>query len=357
MQGEEDKGKLAKQQEEYMELTWLQCDGTRPICQTCINKKRDCFYPDSIADEGQHPPVGPLKQVPQAEQVPDTESELERLKRELEEAKAKIREFETERRNSTPPVQAPQTTPRPHAQPQHVHTQPQQTHIQQQPRQMRPQPQARHRPQLSQSQTIPQLPQQQKQQTPQRQQTMPNHRQQLSQLNQGSSRGIGSPPQQLAYKLGSQSPQQRLQNPQQQQQQLGPTQTPMTAQQQLQAHQMQSSQLQTPQNYFAANHSNHSPYGTLNRPLSQTAHAVTVMTNQTSSLLAQSNNAAQQSQAQQQAQDPTNQTTPEMLAANAGIQATAQTMDPTNPFARTEYAWSTAAYYAYQGPNDAQQQQ
>ncbi|USP82431.1 hypothetical protein yc1106_09705 [Curvularia clavata] len=357
--GQQSQRKRSRNSCDVCKAKKTKCDGTRPICQTCISKKRECFYPDSMAHEEQPPPVGLSKQVSRAEQAPDTESELERLKRELEEAKAKIREFETERRTSTTPVQAPQTTPRPQSQPQHIHTQPQQTHIQQQPRQMRPQAQARHRPQLSQSQTIPQLPQQQKQQTPQRQQTIPNHRQQLSQLNQGSSRVIGSPPQQLAYKLGSQSPQQRLQNlqpQQQQQQQLGPSPTPMTAQQQLQAHQIQSSQLRAPQNYFAANHSNHSPYGTLNRPLPQTAHAVNVMTNQTS-LLTQ-NNAAQQTQAQQQPQDPNNQATPEMLSANAGMASSAQTIDPTNPFGRSEYAWpAAAAYYGYQGQNDAQQQQ
>jgi hypothetical protein len=207
---------------------------------------------------------------------------------------------------------------------------------------------------------VSQVTQQQKQQNPQRQQTMPNHRQQLSQLNQGSSRGIGSPPQQLVYKVGSQSPQQRpqqrLQN-QQQQKQMGASQTPMTTQQ-LQAHQMQSSQLQTPQNYFAANHSNHSPYGTLNRPIPQNGHTVNVMTSQ-NSLMAQNNMSTQSNNTQTTPAQPqpSNQTAPEMLSSNESIAPTATNLNPNNPFGRGEYVWPASAYYRYQNQNAAQQQQ
>ncbi|KAF5850856.1 hypothetical protein GGP41_010518 [Bipolaris sorokiniana] len=189
---------------------------------------------------------------------------------------------------------------------------------------------------------------------------MPSHRQQLSQLNQGSSRGIGSPPQQLLYKVGSQSPQQRPQQrlQSQQQNQIGASQTMTTTQQQLQAHQIQSSQLQTPQNYFATNHSNHSPYGTLNRPIPQNGHTVNVMTNQ-NALMSQNgipmqNNNVQAAQAQSQSSNQTNQ---EMLSSNEGIASAAANLNPNNPFARSDYAWPAPAYYGFQNQNAAQHQQ
>ncbi|PWO22867.1 ATPase (AAA+ superfamily) [Pyrenophora tritici-repentis] len=90
-------------------LELIQCDGTRPICQKCLEKNRSCVYPDPSNGDDQHQRTEFSDSIRQADQAGNDEvSELEQLKRELEEARAKIREFETGERASTTPVQTPQ---------------------------------------------------------------------------------------------------------------------------------------------------------------------------------------------------------------------------------------------------------
>ncbi|KAI4703109.1 hypothetical protein J4E81_001986 [Alternaria sp. BMP 2799] len=330
------------------------CDGIRPACSTCNDKKRMCFYSEPANGEDQRPPTNTPE--PARQSANNAMSELEMLKKQLEEAKAKIREFESEKRASTTPVQTPQMGPRPRSQQSKAQQQPpqpqphpqptpqpQQVHMQQQPQQMQVPPQSRHRPHVTQAQALPHASQQL-----QRQQSIPNHRQQLQQLNQGLPHGIRSPQQQLAYKIGSQSPQQRLPNaPQQPQQtqpqQIGPPQQSLTPQQQFQAaaaQQMQTSQLQTHPNYFTANHSNHSPYGTLHRTMPQNTLPVNTMATQP--MVAQNSIAGQTN-----AHLP--QTQPQQPPAPA--------IDTNNGFGRGDFAWAPNGYYGYQNAAPQQQQQ
>jgi hypothetical protein len=321
----------------------------RPACQTCIDKKRPCFYPEPASSEDQRQPT----EAPEPQTWFGVNNqqlkELDKAKKELEEAKARIRELEAEKRASTTPVQTPQITSRPQSQLQQVPAQPQpQPPAHQNPVAMQP----RHRPQISQSQTMSQVPQQQ----PQRQQTMPNHRQQLQQLNQASQRRLGSPQQQLIHAMGSQSPQRR-QNAQQQQQ-IGTPQQPLTAQQQLQAAAAQQAQM-TPHNYFTVNSSNHVPYGGMTRPMPQ--NGVPANTMATPNLMSAQNGlssqnalASQNNAHLSQTQQP--QVTTQLHAgSNTGMPPTAPTMDASNPYGRGEFAWPPTAYYGY--PSAAQQQQ
>jgi hypothetical protein len=149
--------------------------------------------------------------------------------------------------------------------------------------------------------------------------------------------------------MGSQSPQQRLQNPPQQQpqqqpQQIGPSQQPLTPQQQFQAvaaQQMQPTQLQTHQNYFTASHSNHSPYGTLNRPMPQNTLPVNAMATQP--MVTQNSMSAQ---------------TNAHLPHTQPQQPPAPTIDANNSYGRPgEFAWAPAGYYGYQSAGQQQQQQ
>ncbi|KAH3983357.1 hypothetical protein HBH98_016670 [Parastagonospora nodorum] len=196
------------------------CDGTRPVCNTCTDKKRQCYYTESPSEE---PRIETNVTVPHAPAPTKELSEYEKMKKELEEAKARIQELESEKRASTTPVQTPQITPRPHSQPQP------------------PQPQHRHS--LSQAQI----------QAQQRQQIPPQpHRQQMQQLNR--TRSLHSP-QQLSQP-------QRIINAQPSVQT-----SPSTLQSSLQVGtqhlntaQPQQPQQQMNQNYFAPNHTNHAPY-------------------------------------------------------------------------------------------------
>lgn len=317
------------------------------------------------------------------------------MKKELEEARARIHELESEKRASTTPVETPQIASRPQSQ-----------------------PQAHHRPQPSQTQIQQHPPQQQ------RQQSTLQHRQQLSQLNQGTdaldvyqsqcprsaSRNLDvsashtevlarhfritsdpasasiyryyhmltkttghrhglSSPQQTTFKMDIQSPQQQLQtrqrqlsNPQQSmfkmdtqppQQQLqtrqrqlsNPQQQMHSAQQQLQAaaaQQMQASQhsqLQT-QTYFTANHTIHSPYNRLNRSMTQ------------NSLPVQNSMSTQNPMSTTQTQPAVNH----MHGSDTGLAPTAPSVDANTAYNRSDFAWPPAAYYGYQNAQQQQQQ-
>ncbi|KAJ4286051.1 hypothetical protein N0V90_013398 [Kalmusia sp. IMI 367209] len=122
------------------------CDGTRPICQTCIDKKRQCYYSLDVGTEERHSSAvsANIESTRQAQGATNDLSELERMKRELDEAKARIQELEAEkRRTSTTPAQTPQiaqvpkpTRPQPQHQSQSSETIPQaQAHVQQRQRQ------------------------------------------------------------------------------------------------------------------------------------------------------------------------------------------------------------------------------
>ncbi|CAO2657151.1 Nn.00g032770.m01.CDS01 [Neocucurbitaria sp. VM-36] len=318
------------------------CDGTRPVCQTCVDKNRDCFYSEPANGEEHRKPLEASNTARHAQAANKEVSELEKMKRELEEAKARIQELESEKRASTTPSQTPQMVSRPQSQPQ-----------------PQAQPQSLHRPQVSHSQSQHTSQQQQRQQAP------PNHRQQLQQLNQTNQRGIRSP-QQMAFKLDTQSPQQRLQTPQQPLQ--APQQQMQTAQQQLQAaaaQQMQPSQnvqLQAPQTYFAATHANHSPYGTLNRPMpSNGLPAQNPMSTQnpmaTQNPMTSQNALATQNNQHLPQTQPQAQPTHQIHASNAGLPPTAPSVDANNPYGRSDFAWPPAAYYGYQNAQQQQQEQ
>ncbi|KAF1937346.1 hypothetical protein EJ02DRAFT_57588 [Clathrospora elynae] len=145
------------------------CDGTRPICKTCGDRKRKCFYSELTAG-GEQCQSEVNEPARQAHAANNELSELAKMKRELEEAKARIQELETEKRASSTPIQTPQMSSRPLSRP-----------LSQPQAQLQPQ----RRPQISQAHTQSHIAQQQQQQ-PQRQQAPSNHRQQLQQLNQGT---------------------------------------------------------------------------------------------------------------------------------------------------------------------------
>ena len=103
------------------------CDGVRPVCHTCFDKNRQCYYSEPYAgDDRRQPMPDPTHSEPvlQVQAASNELSELEKMKKELEEARAKIQELEAEK--SRPPnapsqaAQAPrgQTQPQPAQQPQ-----------------------------------------------------------------------------------------------------------------------------------------------------------------------------------------------------------------------------------------------
>jgi hypothetical protein len=97
------------------------------VCNTCLDKKRQCVYTESgAADDRRSSAVSdPAEFVRRAQAASNELSELELMKRELEEARARIHELEQgQRRSSTTPSQTPQMSrqPPPPSQPQ---TQPQ----------------------------------------------------------------------------------------------------------------------------------------------------------------------------------------------------------------------------------------
>ena len=265
------------------------CDGLRPACQTCIDKNRQCVYPEQESNHGRHQSIGEAEAPVRSTQVVNNElSELDRMKRELEEARARILELEREKQASITPVQTLQAAARPQPQPEKTSK-------------------AQHRPSLSHSQS---QPQQQQQQQQRQQPPLHNHRQQLQQLNQATQRAHGSP-------------RQRLHSPQQTMQAAPAAQ--------------QMPQLQAQQNYFANNHSNHSPYAALNRPMTH---------NPISPATAQSNIAPQTNLTQPQPQA-------QMQANSTGLAPAAATMD-SSLYTRNDLSWQPTAYFGYQ---TAQQQQ
>ena len=115
------------------------CDGARPICSTCMDKKRQCFYSEPYNGDDRrqsmHDPQHATEPVLQAQAANSELSELERTKKELEEAKAKIQELQAEKtrtsstpshtpvsrtlsQSQAPPLQAPPLQSGPHAGPQ-----------------------------------------------------------------------------------------------------------------------------------------------------------------------------------------------------------------------------------------------
>jgi hypothetical protein len=265
------------------------CDGLRPTCQTCIDKNRQCVYPEQEGSHDRNLSTSEAEVTVRNIQATNNElSELDRMKQELEEARARIQELEREKQASMTPVQTLQAVACP------------------QPQSEKP-PQAQHHPSLSHSQAQPQQQQQQRQQPP-----LHNHRQQLQQLNQATQRAHSSPRQRLH------SPQQTMQS--------------ATASQQM-------PQLQAQQNYFATNHSNHSPYATLNRPM---AH------NSIPSATAQSNIAPQTNLTQPQPQA-------QMQANSTGLAPAAPTMD-NGLYTRNDLSWQSTAYFGYQATQQQQQQ-
>ncbi|EAT92558.2 hypothetical protein SNOG_01063 [Parastagonospora nodorum SN15] len=76
--------------------------GTRPVCNTCTDKKRQCYYTESPSEE---PRIETNVTVPHAPAPTKELSEYEKMKKELEEAKARIQELESEKRASTTPTQ------------------------------------------------------------------------------------------------------------------------------------------------------------------------------------------------------------------------------------------------------------
>ncbi|KAK7180177.1 hypothetical protein DPSP01_014466 [Paraphaeosphaeria sporulosa] len=100
------------------------CDGTRPVCQTCIDKNRQCFYTVDQTPDERRPSAIPDAVDPilthHAQTAPTELSELERMRKELEDAKARIHELEEEkRRASTTPAHTPQMAQQPRPQLQH----------------------------------------------------------------------------------------------------------------------------------------------------------------------------------------------------------------------------------------------
>ncbi|KAJ8108606.1 hypothetical protein OPT61_g8060 [Boeremia exigua] len=307
------------------------CDGVRPVCQTCMDKKRQCFYSEAPPSEDRRQSMAasePVRPTP----APSSElSELEKMKRELEEAKARIQQLEHEKRASTTPVQAPQTANRP--QPQQSQQQPQ-PHTQAQKRPSLPQAQLQTHVQQSPQQQQQQQQQQQHHQRQQRQKVAQNHRQQLQQLNQVAQRR--NSPQQMAYNLDGQ--------PVQQQQRLqSPRQLSQTTQQQLQAAQLP---LHTQQSFFTA--ANHAPYSALNRSMTQgsisSQSAQSAMSNQNSL-----SSTAGLGQTQQQGQ-----------LHNSGTLGSGGSVDTSGLYGsvgRNDLNWPPAAYYGYQSAQQQQQQQ
>ncbi|KAF9735001.1 C6 finger domain-containing protein [Paraphaeosphaeria minitans] len=206
------------------------CDGTRPVCQTCIEKKRQCFYTVDQTPDKRRPSAIPDAVDPSlthpAQTAPSELSELECMRQELEDAKARIHELEEEkRRASTTPVHTPQMA--------------------QQPR-----PPLQHQ---SQSQSAESLPQTQTHSNPHPQQAQRDSKHQQQQRQRQHSRSHST-------SLHPQQAQQSQKPPKQQQQQYMPTPSPAphthsiaSPQQAMQQLQTAAQQLQTPHNTHAVN--------------------------------------------------------------------------------------------------------
>jgi hypothetical protein len=305
-----------------------QCDGVRPFCQTCVDKKRDCYYSDPAPGDDQRSSTALGEPVQQAPASASGLSELEKMKKELEEARARIQQLEQEQRASTTPVQAPQPTAHPQSQ------------QQQQPQQPQSQPQAQSLPhtQNQQRHSMPQAQlqahvQQSQQQQQQRQQVSQNHRQQLQQLNQVAQRR--NSPQQIAYSLDNQSTQPQQQ--QQQQQRLqSPRQLSQTAQQ-LPLHAQQS--------FFTA--VNQSPYNALNRTVTQ------------GSISSQSTQNALSAQNSISSSAGLGQAQPRGLMHNSGNLPGGGSVDASGLYGsvgRSDLNWPPAAYYGFQSTQPQQSQ-
>jgi hypothetical protein len=301
-----------------------QCDGVRPFCQTCVDKKRECYYSDPAPSDDRRSSTALGEPVQQAPASASGLSELEKMKKELEEAKARIQQLEQEQRASTTPVQAPQPTARPQSQ--------------QQQQQPQPQPQAQALPhtQNQQRHSMPQAQlqahvQQSQQQQQQRQQVSQNHRQQLQQLNQVAQRR--NSPQQIAYSLDNQAAQ-----PQQQQQQRlqSPRQLSQTAQQ---------LPLHTQQNFFTA--VNQSPYSALNRTVTQGS-----MSSQSTQNALSAQNSISSSAGLGQAQ-------PQGLMHNSNNLTGGGSVDASGLYGsvgRSDLNWPPTAYYGFQNTQSQQSQ-
>jgi hypothetical protein len=90
------------------------------VCNTCTDKKRQCVYTDLGTVDDRRPSTIPdaAGSTRQAQTVSNELSELERMKRELEEARARIHELEQQGRSSTTPSQTPQMSRQPPPPPQ-----------------------------------------------------------------------------------------------------------------------------------------------------------------------------------------------------------------------------------------------
>ncbi|KAL1611851.1 hypothetical protein SLS60_000072 [Paraconiothyrium brasiliense] len=184
------------------------CDGTRPVCQTCIDKKRQCFYSADQPTDERRPSAVPDPPEParQAQAATLELSEFERMRKELEDAKARIQELEAEkRRSSTTPAQTPQMA---------------------QPAQL-PRPQLQHKSHSSETPPQAQAHPQQRDQKQQQQQRQHSRSHSLHQQHQ--------PPTQQQYQHQIPTPQ-TVPSPQQAMQQL----------------QTAAQQLQTPQHQYPA---------------------------------------------------------------------------------------------------------
>jgi hypothetical protein len=98
------------------------------VCNTCIDKKRQCIYTEAGIGEERRPSAvpDPAESARQAQAASNELTELERMKRELEEAKARIHELEEEqRRSSITPSQTPQMSRQPPPPPPQPQPQPQ----------------------------------------------------------------------------------------------------------------------------------------------------------------------------------------------------------------------------------------
>ncbi|PVI00192.1 hypothetical protein DM02DRAFT_614533 [Periconia macrospinosa] len=279
------------------------CDGTRPVCKTCIEKKRQCFYNE--ADENNASAAG--ESTRQAQSASAEISELERMKKELEEAKARIQMLEEEkRRASLTPAQTPTTN---------------HSNIIQPPPQTQPQsqPPSDAKPQPAPGPSHRQQHKQQQQQQQQQQQSNQVHQQQ------------------------QQSQSQKQPQPQQQPQMQVRNSQPSSALQQLQsaAHHMQenqampnSQQLQSPQySHFPTQASN--PYG-LNRPMSSQNMPQNMPSN-----------------AGGPHQSPSQANQMHGAPNNAGL---APAPEAPNPYERS-FVWPSNTYYGYQAAQPHQPDQ
>lgn len=106
------------------------CDGTRPICNTCRDKNRQCFYSDGSVDITNQPKPSvpqparqaePERPPPPSQADIERETEVEKLRKELEAAKSQIAALQAEKetvaksvtppQRSQPPPQRPQPPP------------------------------------------------------------------------------------------------------------------------------------------------------------------------------------------------------------------------------------------------------